>query len=93
MNITLTQNMIYYVVIIIVLGKAIKPLIKKNRKIILPLILMLLGMLLAVLVDSLNGSSMLGNSILQGLISSVIAQYGFDKVKDFTKRGLDVWKS
>ena len=93
MNIQLTTNMIYYIVIIVIIGKAIKPLIKKNRKTILPLLLMLCGVLLALLVDGLNGELELGNSILQGLISSIIAQYGFDKVKDFTKKGLDsVWK-
>lgn len=89
MNFTLTQNMVYYIVIIIIVGKAIKPLIKKKRKTILPLVLMALGVLLALLVDKLNGSTSLGNSILQGLISSIVAQYGFDKVKDLTKKGVD----
>lgn len=89
MNISLTTNMIYYIVIIVILGKAIKPLIKKNRKTILPFILMVFGVVLAVSVDKLNGGADLGNSVLQGLISSIIAQYGFDKIKDLTKKGVD----
>ena len=32
MNITLSQNMVYYIVITVIAGKALKPLIKKNRK-------------------------------------------------------------
>ena len=94
MNISLTTNMIYYIVIIVILGKAIKPLIKKNRKTILPLILMAFGVVLALFVDKLNGGADLGNSVLQGLISSIFAQYGFDKVKDFASKGIeDVWKN
>ena len=94
MNITLSQNMVYYIVIIVITGKALKPLIKKNRKIILPLILMAFGVCLAFFVGKLNGSTQVGNDILQGLISSIVAQYGFDKVKDMTTKGLDdVWKT
>ncbi len=89
MNITLSTNMIYYILVIVVVGKAIKPLIKKNRKTVLPLILMLVGVFLAVLIDNLNGCCELGNSVLQGLISSIVAQYGFDKVKDFASKGLN----
>ena len=93
MNITLTTNMIYYIIIITVIGKVIKPLIKKNRKIILPLILMVFGVILALVVGKLNGEATLGNSVLQGLISSIVAQFGFDKVKDLANNGIDnVWK-
>ena len=89
MNITLTTNMIYYIIIITVIGKVIKPLIKKNRKIILPLILMVFGVILALVVGKLNGEATLGNSVLQGLISSIVAQFGFDKVKDLANNGID----
>ena len=89
MNITLTTNMIYYIIIITVIGKAIKPLIKKNRKIILPLILMAFGVVFALVVGKLNGEATLGNSVLQGLISSIVAQFGFDKVKDLANNGID----
>lgn len=89
MNITLTTNMIYYIIIITVLGKAIKPLIKKNRKTILPLILVAFGVILALVVGKLNGDLTLGNSALQGLISSIVAQFGFDKVKDMANKGIE----
>lgn len=94
MNLTLSQNMIYYIVIIVITGKALKPMIKKKRKTILPLILMAFGVCLAFAVGKLNGSTQVGNDILQGLISSIVAQFGFDKVKDMTIKGLDdVWKT
>ena len=50
---------------------------------------MAFGVVLALFVDKLNGGADLGNSVLQGLISSIFAQYGFDKVKDFTSKGLE----
>ena len=89
MNITITQNMAYYVVIILVIGKVIKPLIKKNRKTILPLILILIGSLLSVIVGKLNGGADIGNMIIQGAISSIVAQFGFDKVKEMLTKGVD----
>ena len=89
MNITITQNMAYYVVIILVIGKAIKPLIKKHRKTILPLVLILIGSLLSVIIGKLNGAADIGNLILQGAIASIIAQFGFDKVKEMLSKGVD----
>ena len=89
MNLTLSVNMIYYVVIIVMIGKALKPLIKKNRKTVLPLLLMVIGGALGFAVAKLNGEADIGNNILQGLISSIIAQYGFDKVKDMATKGLE----
>ena len=94
MNLTLSSNMIYYVVVIVFFGKAIKPLIKKNRKSILPIILMIFGAMLAFIVGKLNGNIETGNSILQGVISSLVAQYGFDKIKDIANKGVnDVWET
>ena len=81
--------MAYYVVIILVIGKVIKPLIKKNRKTILPLILILIGSLLSVIVGKLNGGADIGNMIIQGAISSIVAQFGFDKVKEMLTKGVD----
>lgn len=89
MNITLTQNMIYFTLIILVIGKTLKPLIKKNRKVKLPLILMAIGIALSVIVGKLNGGSEFGNMAIQGLISSIVAQFGFDKVKDLLTKGVD----
>ena len=81
--------MAYYVVIILVIGKVIKPLIKKNRKTLLPLILILIGSLLSVIVGKLNGRADIGNMIIQGSISSIVAQFGFDKVKEMLTKGVD----
>lgn len=91
MNLTLSNNMIYYTLIIIVVGKALKPLIKKNRKVILPIILMVFGGVLAFGVNYFNGApDPLGNTILQGVISSLVAQYSFDKIKDMITKGVEI---
>lgn len=91
MNLTLSQNMIYYTLIIIIVGKALKPLITKNRKVILPIILMIFGGALAFGVNYFNGSpALIGNTILQGIISSLVAQYSFDKIRDIITKGVDI---
>jgi len=88
MILTLSQNMIFYVLIIIIFGKTIKPLIKKHRKIILPIILMIFGIGLSVFVSYLDGGLLIGTAILQGTICSIVAQFSFDKVKEIIKDGV-----
>ena len=89
MNLTLSQNMIFYVLTIVVFGKTIKPLIKKHRKTVLPLLLLGFGVGLSLGVNFLNGNLLIGDALLQGIISSIVAQYSFDKVKEMLKDGVN----
>jgi len=88
MNFILSTNSMYYVLIIVIFGKAVKPLITKHRKIILPALLMVFGILLSVGVNYFNGNTLIGNAILEGIVSSIVAQFSFDKVKDIMSKGV-----
>ena len=84
----LTTNMIMVAIIVALIGKLIKQLVfkkspEKARKILLPVILIVIGIGAMCLIEYLNKGSSYGTAVLQGLFSSVFAQFIYDKYHDW----------
>lgn len=84
----LTTNMIMVAIIVALLGKLIKELVfkkapEKVRKILLPAVLIVIGVGAMCLIEFMNKGHSYGTATLQGLFSSVFAQFIYDKYHDW----------
>ena len=84
----LTTNMIMVAILVCLLGQLIKSLgfdkvPEKVRKIVLPIILMVIGVGAMLSIEYFNHGNQYGTRALQGLFSSIFSQFIYDKYKDF----------
>ena len=97
MTLNITPYMSYIVVIVVAIGKWIKPWFegktfgKKNlpsTKLLTP-ILLTLSVLLGYLFGTLIYKTPVGEALIQGLVSGIITEWGYDSVKSFMSKGKD----
>ena len=83
----LTTNAIITAVLVAIVGKVLKATCFQNcseklRKVLLPIILLIVGVAIMLVVTILNHETGYGNAVLQGLMASIFSQFVYDKIHD-----------
>ena len=87
MGTLMTTNALITAVLVAIVGKILKATCFQNcseklRKILLPLVLLIVGVAIMLGVSILDRQTNYGSMILQGLMASIFSQFVYDKIHD-----------
>ena len=87
METLMTTNALITAILVAIAGKLLKATCFRNcseklRKILLPIVLLIVGVAIMVGVSVLDKQTNYGSMILQGIMASIFSQFVYDKIHD-----------